>query len=106
MSIVGNWSTGDDTKCETNVLDIEPCRLFHLFNMSFIGNTAAFGAGGLFVADPGLVIVGCGKSRSDVANWRQLSRAQIDSSPLTDCFHFEANRVLVQRRTEGTCRCS
>ncbi len=104
VSIAGNWSTGNETKCETNALNIEPCRLFHLFDSAFVRNTATFGAGGLFVTDPELVIVGCGILRSDIVNWKQLNQAKIGSSPLKDCFHFEDNSVLVHLRTDITCR--
>ena len=91
MSIAGNWSTGKNSSCQSKTFDIEPCRLFRLLGTTFARNKATFGAGGLFATEPELVIVGCG---TNAEKW-SLSQAQMDSTPLKDCFLFEDNTVLV-----------
>ncbi len=105
VSIAGNWSAADETVCRFDPLDVEPCRLFHLIKMTFLRNTATFGAGGLFVTEPELVTVGCDVTNSGLEEWLPLSEARTEGAPSTDCFLFEGNAVLVTLLCTKRTRC-
>ena len=96
LNIAGSgWNPEGLTRCPNSPTPTtSPCRLFYLLNITYSSNTAEFGAGGLFISQPEIVLVGC---PSEARNDFQPFLTAWNSGQLQEshCTVFDGNSVVV-----------